>query len=107
MSDVGLIPFDEVRRRLRVVSRSYLGVRSIPVDRIVGSVDRKALAAALTTPLAAAGVAVLLIATYDTGYLLVRGSELERALAALAAAGDMNASGANAQLGLKTARVSP
>src|SRR4051812_1181814 len=37
---VGLIPFDEASRRLRVAGRSYLGMREIPVDRIVGSVDR-------------------------------------------------------------------
>jgi hypothetical protein len=40
MRVVGLIPFDEASRRLRVSGRSYLGVREIPVDRIVGSVDR-------------------------------------------------------------------
>jgi hypothetical protein len=37
---VGLIPFDEASRRLRVSGRTYLGMREIPVDRIVGSVDR-------------------------------------------------------------------
>jgi hypothetical protein len=39
---MGLIPFDEASRRLRVSGRSYLGIREIPVDRIVGSVDRSA-----------------------------------------------------------------
>jgi hypothetical protein len=37
---VGLIPFDEASRRLRVSGQSYLGVREIPIERIVGSVDR-------------------------------------------------------------------
>jgi hypothetical protein len=37
---MGLLPFDETRGRLRVVGRSYVGVREIPVERIVGSVDR-------------------------------------------------------------------
>jgi hypothetical protein len=37
---VGLIPFDEASRRLRVSGQSYLGIREIPIDRIVGSVDR-------------------------------------------------------------------
>jgi hypothetical protein len=37
---VELVPLDEVRSRLRVVGQSYLGVRSIPVERIVGSLDR-------------------------------------------------------------------
>ena len=35
-----LLPLDEVMRRLRIVGQSYSGVRPIPVDRIVGSVDR-------------------------------------------------------------------
>jgi hypothetical protein len=37
---MGLLPLDEVRRRLRIVGQSYGGVREIPLDRIVGSVDR-------------------------------------------------------------------
>ena len=37
-----LIPFDEASHRLRLAGRSYLGVQEIPVDRIVGSVDRSA-----------------------------------------------------------------
>ena len=37
-----LIPFDEVSRRLALAGRSYLGVREIPIDRIVGSLDRSA-----------------------------------------------------------------
>jgi hypothetical protein len=39
---VGLIPFDEASRRLRVSGQSYVGVREIPIERIVGSVDRSA-----------------------------------------------------------------
>jgi hypothetical protein len=45
------------------------------------------VAAALTVPLAAAGVSVLPIATFDTDYLIVREESLPRALAALLAAG--------------------
>jgi hypothetical protein len=37
---MGLLPLDEVRRRLGVTGQSYAGVRPVPVDRIVGSVDR-------------------------------------------------------------------
>ena len=37
---MGLLPFDEVRRRLKAAGQSYAGVRAIPLDRIVGSVDR-------------------------------------------------------------------
>jgi hypothetical protein len=39
---VDLLAFDEVRRRLRVVGQSHLGVRAIPVAQIVGSLDRNA-----------------------------------------------------------------
>ncbi|MGH8891972.1 MAG: hypothetical protein ACRDWY_01480 [Actinomycetes bacterium] len=35
-----LMPLEEVRRRLALAGRSYLGLREIPVDRIIGSVDR-------------------------------------------------------------------
>ena len=35
-----LIPFDEVSRRLARSRRTYLGQQEIPVERIVGSVDR-------------------------------------------------------------------
>jgi hypothetical protein len=35
-----LLPLGEVKRRLRIVSQSYLGLQPIPVERIVGSVDR-------------------------------------------------------------------
>ena len=43
--------------------------------------------ASLVSPLAAAGVPILAFSTFDTDYLLVRERDLERALAALAAAG--------------------
>jgi hypothetical protein len=39
---VGLLPFEEASRRLRISGQSYLGIKEIPVDRIVGSVDRSA-----------------------------------------------------------------
>jgi hypothetical protein len=42
MGIVGLIPYEEASRRLRVSGQSYLGVREIPIERIVGSVDRNA-----------------------------------------------------------------
>jgi hypothetical protein len=37
---VDLLPFDETRRRLRVMGQTYVGLREIPIDRIVGSVNR-------------------------------------------------------------------
>jgi hypothetical protein len=39
---VELVPFDEVNRRLALSRRSYLGLREIPIDRIVCSIDRSA-----------------------------------------------------------------
>ena len=35
-----LLGLDEVERRLRIVARTYAGVRAIEVDRVVGSLDR-------------------------------------------------------------------
>ena len=57
--------------------------------RVAGALDfaLTGVAAALTTPLAEAGVSVLMIATYDTDYLFVREQSLDVAVAALAAAG--------------------
>lgn len=43
--------------------------------------------AALTAPLAQAGISLLSIATYDTDYLLVKAELLEQAVAALESAG--------------------
>ena len=39
---MSLLPLDEVSRRLALSRRSYLGLREIPLERIVGSVDRSA-----------------------------------------------------------------
>jgi hypothetical protein len=43
--------------------------------------------AALAQPLAAAGISIFALSTYDTDYLLVRAHALDRAIAALTAAG--------------------
>jgi hypothetical protein len=39
---MNLLPLDEVRSRLRITGQVHLGAQSIPVERIVGSVDRSA-----------------------------------------------------------------
>lgn len=39
---MNLLPLDEVRSRLRIVGQSSGGVRAIPVERVIGSVDRSA-----------------------------------------------------------------
>jgi len=43
------------------------------------------VAAAITAPLAEAGISVLIVATFDTDYVLVKEEKLEQALAALEA----------------------
>jgi len=35
-----LVPLGEVTRRLRILGQSYVGMHTIPINRIVGSVDR-------------------------------------------------------------------
>jgi uncharacterized protein len=57
--------------------------------RVAGSMDLgiTGVIAALTAPLAAAGVPVFTIATYETDYVLVREADRERAEAALEGAG--------------------
>ena len=45
------------------------------------------IVAALATPLAAAGVSIFVVSTYDTDYLFVREADLDRATAALRTAG--------------------
>jgi len=49
--------------------------------------DQTGIAAAFTRVLAGAGIAVFVIATYDTDYVLVRDAALEQASKALRAAG--------------------
>jgi hypothetical protein len=53
--------------------------------------DETGVLAALAAPLAAAGVSVFAIATYDTDFVLVPERDLERALAALAPGFDVRA----------------
>ena len=50
------------------------------------------VAASIAAPIAAAGISLLLIATYDTDYVLVREELLDQAAAALRAAGHTLAS---------------
>jgi hypothetical protein len=56
---------------------------------VVGDLDFSlaGVIASLAEPLAAAGVAILLVSTYDSDYLLVKEDRLEGARQALAAAG--------------------
>ncbi len=62
------------------------GWRAIVVD---GTLDfaLTGVLAALASPLASAGVSIFAMSTYDTDYVLVKQDTLDRAVAALAAAG--------------------
>jgi hypothetical protein len=57
--------------------------------RVAGSLDFSLVGvlAGLLDPLARAGVSVFVLSTFDTDYLLVKGHDLEKALAALRRAG--------------------
>ncbi|MEO8378555.1 MAG: ACT domain-containing protein [Acidobacteriota bacterium] len=57
--------------------------------KVVGPIpfEVTGVAAALTTPLAAAGISVFLLATYDTDYVFVKEEVFERAQETLRAAG--------------------
>jgi hypothetical protein len=57
--------------------------------RVAGPLDLSEVGvlARLAAPLAAAGVSVFVVATYDTDWLLVRASAVDAAVAALRAAG--------------------
>jgi hypothetical protein len=50
--------------------------------------EQTGVLASLAVPLAAAGVPIFALSTYDTDYVLVRAGQLERALAALQSVGD-------------------
>jgi len=49
--------------------------------------DMTGVLAGLATPLAAAGISIFALSTYDTDYMLVRDDDLERAVGALRQAG--------------------
>lgn len=66
--------------------RHHGGYRAL---RVEGTLDLNLVGvlAALATPLAAAGVPIFVISTFDTDYLLVEGSSFELAASALERAG--------------------
>lgn len=71
------------------VPATVLAERDFRVIEVVGPVPFSVigLMAAITRPLAEAGVSVFTLATYDTDYVLVREAALEAAVRALSAAG--------------------
>lgn len=83
------------RDELSVVCRADAvpdGVRAVAGWRclkVQGPLDfgLTGILAALTAPLAAAGIPVFAVSTYDTDYLLVKADQLDRAAEALRGAG--------------------
>jgi len=83
------------REELSVVCRDDAVPRTVRADRgwrclaLAGpfALDQTGIAAEFTRVLAAAGVSVFVIATFDTDYVLVPDRVIERAVAALRAAG--------------------
>jgi hypothetical protein len=71
------------------VPGAVVAERDFRVIEVVGPVPFAVvgLMAAITRPLAEAGVSVFTVATYDTDYVLVRDAMLATAIAALRAAG--------------------
>lgn len=71
------------------VPDDVLAERDFRVVEVVGPVPFSVvgLVAAITRPLADAGVSVFTVATYDTDYILVREASLDAAVRALSAAG--------------------
>ena len=49
--------------------------------------DQTGILASVARPLAAAGIAIFAVSTFDTDYVLVKSADLDSALQALAAAG--------------------
>lgn len=91
----GFISISRTAAELSVLSlaaRVPAGVRSEPGWRALELVgpfpfDEVGVAAAVLGPLAAGGIAILLVSTFDTDVLLVKEEHLERATGLLAAAG--------------------
>jgi hypothetical protein len=90
-----LVSVTRTADEVSVVSAAAGVPNSVPSDRgwrafrVEGqlALDLTGIAAALTAPLAAARIAVFVLSTYDTDYLLVREHEVTRAAAALSEAG--------------------
>ena len=89
-----LLSITRTPRELSIVcreSRSLPGTietgwRCLFVDGTL-SFDQVGILASLAQPLAAAGVSIFVVSTYDTDYLLVKEERLEAALEALGQAG--------------------
>jgi hypothetical protein len=94
-ADAELVSFTRTRTELSIVCPVEAAPRGATVERgwralgVAGPLDfaLTGILASLTDPLAAAGVSIFAIATYDTDYVLVRADQLDAAIEALCAAG--------------------
>ena len=94
-ADAELVSLTRTRTELSVVCPVEAAPRGATVERgwralgVAGPLDfaLTGILASLTDPLAAAGVSIFAIATYDTDYVLVRADQLDAAIEALRAAG--------------------
>jgi uncharacterized protein len=71
--------------REELIPAGYLQERGFRLFKVEGPLDFSltGILSSLLTPLAAAGIAVFTISTYDTDYLMVKGDKLEEAASAL------------------------
>jgi hypothetical protein len=67
-------------------ARTRHGFRALKVAGTL-SFEEVGVLASLTRPLAAVGITLFAVSTYDTNYILVKQSELQQAVAALRSAG--------------------
>ena len=94
-ADAELVSLTRTRTELSVVCPVEAAPRGATVERgwralgVAGPLDfaLTGILASLAAPLAAAGVSIFAIATYDTDYVLVRADQLDAAMEALRAAG--------------------
>jgi hypothetical protein len=93
---VGILSFTRTANELSIVCPQATVPADAPADRdwrclrVEGPFDLTTdtgVLAALATPLAAAGIGIFAVSTYDTDHLLIHAVDLDRATAALTAAG--------------------
>jgi len=70
--------------------QSVAGWRALRVEGVL-DFSTTGVLASLAQPLAAAGVSIFAISTYDTDYILVRETDISRAIEALSSAGHFTA----------------
>jgi hypothetical protein len=91
----GFFSITQTRDELSIVCQQELVPARVQAERerallrVAGPLDfaLTGILASLLTPLAEAGISVFVLSTFDTDYLLIRKTDLERAIAALESRG--------------------